>query len=140
MMDFRYDNRLTYDLKEACKDYGFLVPPEFWDEANHSLLDLWNGVGAEGDWLNPFIPETVYGLNISLASLPHDWAFKFHRTKQKFHIANLYFLYNMNQIVRDESSNAFMTNIRFLRTNKYYMACESDSGLEAYSVGKDIIY
>lgn len=140
MMDFRYDNRLTYDLKEACRDYDFLAPPEFWDESNGSLLELWNGVGAEGDWLNPFIPETVYGLNISLASLPHDWAFKFHRTKRKFHVSNLYFLYNMNQIVRDESANAFMKNIRFLRTNKYYMAVETDAGWKAYTVGKDIIY
>lgn len=137
-MEFRYDNRLEYDLKEACKEYNFLALNGFWKESNKNLLSCWNGVGAEGDWINPFIPETVYGLNISLASLVHDWMFLKCKTKEEFHLANLYFLHNMNQIVREESYE-FMKTLRFLRTNKYYIGVESPVGLEAFRKGKGLV-
>ena len=138
-MKYRYDNREEYDLKDACKEYGFLVRPYFWDIPNGELLEIWNGVGAEGDWVNPFIPETAWGLNISLASLPHDIEFKFGKSHRDFHIANLNFLFNMNQIVRKHSDWGISKNARFLRTNKYYMAVESDAGYKAFYADKTII-
>ena len=132
-MKYRYDNRFEYDLKKACREYGFIAPRSFWKESNDNLLRIWNGVGAEGGWINPFIPETIYGVNISLASLPHDWCFANGKTERQFHKANLYFLYNMNQIVRIHSANEFMKDLRYLRTNKYYIAVESKTGWEAFN-------
>lgn len=131
-MKYRYDNRNEYDLKEACRKYGFIAPHLFWETSNKNLLLIWNGVGADGDWINPFIPETIWGVNISLASLPHDWCFAHGKTERQFHKANLYFLYNMNQIIRMHSANEFMKDLRFLRSNKYYIAVESPAGWKAF--------
>lgn len=137
-MKYRYDNRTEYDLREACDKYGFLLPPYFDAWTNSQFLEVWNGIGAAGDWGNIFIPETVYFLNISLASLPHDIMFVVETSLRGYHLANLYFLYNMNQIVTKESDNGFTKNLRMLRTNKYYMGTESTKGLIAFN-NKNII-
>jgi hypothetical protein len=134
-MKYRYDNRKTYDLKTACSEYGFIAPRSFWSTPNDELLKIWNGVGAEGEWVNKFIPETIYFVNISLASLPHDWCFANGTTPRHFHKANLYFLYNMNQIIRKHSDNELMKDLRYLRSNKYYIATESPAGYKAFMQG-----
>lgn len=138
-MDFRYDNRYEYGLIEACREYGFLASPSFWDQNDEYLRDIWNGLGADGAWINPLIPEAIFGVNISLASLPHDWMHLKGETRKAFHISNLYFLHNMNQIVR-KHSNEFMKMIRYMRTNKYYIAVESPIGYRAFCQGKPILH
>ena len=135
-MDYRYDNRHEYNLKNACEEYGFIAPPHFWRQSNKRLLNFWNGIGSEGDWFNLFIPETIYFINVSLASLVHDEMFALGVGRKEFHLANLYFLYNMNQIIKRHSLNELTKTLRYLRSNKYYIAVESDAGWEAYIKGK----
>ncbi len=135
-MKYTYDNRYDYDIKDACAEYGFLAPHSFWSDTNDNILAVCNGLGAEDDWRSEFIPDTIWGLNISLASIPHDWCFAHGRTERQFHKANLYFLFNMNQIIRKHSANELMLMLRYLRSNKYYMATESREGRAAFFKGK----
>ncbi len=133
-MKFTYAYRFQYDLKKACEEYDFIAPRSFWECSNTELLSIWNNLGAaDGGWKNKLIPETIWGVNISLASLPHDWCFAKGTTERQFHKANLYFLYNMNQIIRRHSSNEFMKALRYLRSNKYYIAVESPLGWKAFN-------
>lgn len=128
-----YKNRFNYNLKIACRLYGFLVYHyNFWDECNDNLLVSWNGIGKEGDWFNFLIPRTAWGLNIELASLQHDYDW-IHSDggEEDFHISNLYFLHNMNQIVRYYSTGV-MWGLRQARTNKYYLAVETDTAWDNY--------
>lgn len=131
-MKYTFKNRYDYDLKKACEQYGFIASPHFWELNNDQFLNLWNGLGAQQGKLNFLIPDTVWFLDISLASLPHDVEFSIGNTRNDFHIANLHFLYNMNQIVWAHSSNALIRNLRMLRTHKYYLAVESEAGLIAF--------
>ncbi len=138
-MEYRYDNRNDYDLKEACREYGFVACKSFWEQSNYTLLDIWNGVGAEGDFINPFIPETMYGLNVSLMSLPHDWAFFIGKTKREYHFANSDMFLNGNLIIFKHSDYWFSKQARVLRNCKYYLGVESDSGWKAFCAGKSCI-
>jgi hypothetical protein len=112
-----------------------MVPDYFWEIPDAVLLEVWNGIGAEGEWANIFIPETVWFLNISLASLPHDIEFHIGKSMYDFNMANLRFLFNMNRIVEIESMTGMVT-IRELRTNKYYLATCSEKGEQAFWKGK----
>ena len=136
-MNFRYDNRHEYDLKLACQRYDFLLPEYFMHVTNDELYEIWNGIGATGDWWNDYIPKTVYGVDVTLASLPHDISFFFEKTKREYHIANLHLLFNMNQIVRYQSNNEFMRTLRYLRTNKYYIGTETDDGWDSFVEGSE---
>jgi hypothetical protein len=51
---------------------------------------------------------------VSLASCSHDWGFEYGRNKRRFHKANLYFLFNINQILREHSANEFIKDLRFM--------------------------
>jgi hypothetical protein len=130
-MKYRYDNRYDYDMTEACIEYGFIASDDFWNYPDILRWNVWNGLGAAGHKWNCLIPDTVWGVNITLASLPHDVECHLATTEREWQIANLHFLFNMNRIVRNHSSTAFMRNLRYLRTHKYYMAVESEIGRRA---------
>ena len=137
-MNYRYDNRHDYDLLDACKEYGFVACRSFWEQSNDTLLNIWNGIGAEGDFINPFIPETMYGLNVSLMSLPHDWAFFVGQTEKEYHLGNSDMFLNGNLIIF-RHSNWFTKQLRVLRNCRYYLGTESDDGWDAFCVNKNII-
>ena len=131
-----YSNRDLYDWKEECLELGFLVHPEFYEVEDALLRRIWNGVGAaDGGVVNHVIPNRLWFLDCSLASLPHDFAFYMGGSRRDFHIANLHYLFNINQIIREYSGNGFMVGARYVLSNKFYLAVESPAGYSAFCAG-----
>ena len=59
---------------------GLWAPDEFWltlDNDPQDLAKVCNGVGSETSWTYHFIPDTIWGLNVTPASDIHDWMYSF---------------------------------------------------------------
>ena len=135
-MKYTFKNRDKYSVKKACEEFNFICPRTFWKMSDEEILTYWNGMGAEGDWKNKFIPDTIYGVNVTLASCPHDVAFAKGNTKKHFHMANLYFFFNLLQIVRKFHTGKIMRFLGCMRAAKYYFAVASIKGYEAFLKAK----
>jgi hypothetical protein len=132
-MKYTYKNRTEYDIKKACNEYGFLYTKRFKKVDNDYILSKWNGIGAKGSWINNFIPNHILGVDISLASAPHDceWSFE-PKSKIKFHLSNLYLFFNIAQILRKHIKWKWLMFFAYSRTAKYYFAVETSVGYENY--------
>lgn len=136
---YTFKNSNSYRLIDACDYYDLDCPPDLKDLPDEEVPYYWNGIGSRGCWYNKFIPDTVYGLDISLASGPHDVAYHFGKTLKDREIADEQFLENMYKIIEKESGKwAKWTGLTFLRRRrvfKYYLAVRM-FGVEAFWEGK----
>jgi len=117
-MKYRYDNRKKYDIKEACRKYGFRASEKFWNVSQIGILTTWNGIGGKNG-LKP--PKTAYGLNVELPSAPHDIDYEIGENWYNFDKANEDYLYNNYQVI-DKESIWFLKWLRKRRMYKYYLA------------------
>ena len=118
---YTYKNRHSYNLKEGCDHYGLRYVPQLESLIDEELDYFWNGIGSKGSWYNKLIPNTVYGLDISLASAPHDVGYHFGVSLVDKEIADADFLYNMYKIIEKDSC-WLLKWVRKRRAYKYYLA------------------
>jgi len=137
---YTYGNAGTYRLVDACNYYDLVYPPQLAELTEEEEPYYWNGIGGKGCWYNKFIPDTVYGLDISLASGPHDVAYHFGASEEDRKIADDQFLENIKTIIDKESHwTAKWSGLVFLRKRrayKYYLAVRLFGG-NAFWENKD---
>lgn len=131
---YTYDNANTYRLIDACNYYDLEYPKELEELSDEEIPYYWNGIGGEGCWYNDFIPDTVWGLDISLASGPHDIAYHVGETEEDRTKADEEFLRNMYKIIDKESTWALKW-VRKRRVYKYYLSVRM-FGKESFWKGK----
>ena len=118
------------------REYKFLVSDAFRSAPEHIILEQWNGLGANGDWINKFIPKKIFGVDITLASLPHDfeWSLK-KKSRRHFHITNLHLFFNICQILRKKIKYKYLLSFAYVKAVLYYSGVETKIGYRNYLNG-----
>jgi len=117
-----FNNRFEIlNWRSCCRDMGLKYSFEFVNESQASLKRIWNGIGADGHFYNWLIPNTVYGLDISASSLPHDHDYYIGGNDETRSIADSRMLDNMYTLI-ENNSVWFLKGLRRARAYKYYMA------------------
>ena len=87
-----------------------------------------NGCGAD-DWMNKFIPNTIYGVSIFEACRRHDWGYTVGKTIEDKKHADREFLNNMIRIVTNNRKWYYPTRLAILRCKTYYNAVKYFGGV-----------
>ena len=118
----KFRNRKKYNLQFAVRLAYLDYSNKFKWATNDKLLQVWNGVGASGKWYNRFIPKTVWGLNIELCSLPHDYDYLIGGGVAKKQKADKRFLKNLLKWCKLHTKNKLLLRLREIACYKYYIA------------------
>ena len=138
IMKFRYENRDEYNIKEVYRHYDLEMSPYMLQASNKEIRESWNGIGREGAWYNDYIPDTVWGLDISLISADHDLSYGLERTLQKKKLTDDRFYRNGCKII-DKESIWILRWIRKRRLLKYYLAVKF-FGFKAFNKSIELPY
>ena len=110
-------------------------PQTFLDADPLDLEHVCNGCGAAGAKFD-FVPDTMYGLNISAACMVHDWEYFEGETNEAKDVADRRFLNNLNRLIDTYPSNSGVKWLRRRRAVKYYWAVKHHGG-PAFWAGKE---
>lgn len=122
-------------IKEILKDHSYLnIPNKLWKTPDVMLSDICNGCGAAGKF--DFVPDTMWGLNVSPACFVHDFRYDQGRTEKDKKKADEDFLINTILIIDNDPKAWRITKaLRRIRAVNYYTAvCEK--GHDAFWAGK----
>ena len=108
------------------------APITYWESTTEDKKSICNGCGAKGGIK---VPDTMYGLDITVGCNIHDWMFKYGKTYADMLFANAIFLLNLSIIIINNSS-WFTLGLRLLRATKYFVAV-AKYGASAYWVDKE---
>ena len=117
----KFKNRKHYDLIQACSIASFRLQLSFYTTSIEKLLKIWNGIGASGRWYNRFIPKQVWGLNIELCSLPHDFDYDLGGTELDKQRADKRFLKNILIWIDINTENEVLRELRRASAYKFYV-------------------
>ena len=121
-------------LKQRCIDSKFMLSEAFLSANDSVIAKQWNGIGADGSWINPFIPKHILGVDISLASVPHDYEWSLMgKNRRHFHWSNLCFFYNIAVLLRQELY--YSLPLAYIIAVNYYTAVDSSIGYKNYLKG-----
>lgn len=105
-----------------------LWEPTSYKKATHGeKKEACNGCGPQS-WKRDFVPDTIYGVDISEACNIHDWMYLKGQSIDDKKKADRVFLNNMIRIVKAESRFRFMSVLRQRRCWKYYLAVAQFGG------------
>jgi len=103
---------------------GLAAPPGYWRLTPEEKEKICNGCGAKSALVD-FVPDTIWGLDISEACNIHDYCWHVAEpTWQAFHDANRLFLDNMLRLINRLTRWSWMRWLRRKRALKYYQAVE----------------
>lgn len=89
------------------------------------LNDYGSYCGAGKGFGDIIVPETVWGLTISIACYTHDWMWdNCLPTWEAFHFSNSVFLRNILACIRGMSRSGFLKRLRNYRAVTYYNAVD----------------
>lgn len=95
---------------------GLITAPDgFWELSPDELREVSNGAGPKGFGL--LVPDTLWGLDITLAADVHDYMYQKDSGKE---LADWIFYQNMLSIIRKEGG--WLEWFRERRAKKYYLA------------------
>ena len=97
------------------------APLTYWEASDMDLLAYTNGCGGKG---GIDVPDTMYGLGISLACNIHDLMFKEGKTLGDFFFSNAVFIMNLAIIIISKSI-WFTAPLRLARATKYFIAVQT---------------
>lgn len=103
--------------------YEIRVPRSFV-ATDQELVDAITGGCGPGGFGDKFVPDTLYGLSITLACKVHDWTFGVWNDSYSFIIANDLFHINMLRIIKQHGGNRLIQWLRRRRAYKYYLAVQ----------------
>ena len=110
-MDTRDDSLQPPDL---------LMPVAFRVAPPAVRARICNGAGPSGwGWI---VPDTIWGLSITLAADIHDWMYTLGQTEADRRQADLVFFHNMITLINARRTSGFMRTLRELRAIGYYLA------------------
>jgi len=130
-------NSPPFDIQ---KRTGVSAPQSFWNATGEKRARNCNGCGTEG-WKGSLVPETVWGLRISLACDVHDWMYADGETLGDKEVADIIFLCNLLSIIRRAADKSFggwcLKILRERRAMTYYQAvADSSTGLAAFNASR----
>jgi len=103
---------------------GLAAPPGYWQLTPSEKEAICNGCGAKSALVD-FVPDTIWGLDISGACNIHDYCWHIAEpTRGSFHAANLLFLLNMMRLINRQTKWPWMRWLRRKRALRYYQAVE----------------
>jgi hypothetical protein len=110
-MDVRDDSLQLPDL---------MMPVSFRVAPPAVRARICNGAGPSGwGWI---VPDTIWGLSITLAADIHDWMYTLGQTEADRRQADLVFFHNMITLINARRTSGFMRTLRELRAIGYYLA------------------
>lgn len=97
------------------------APISYWEATEQEIKEICNGCGAKKGL---DVPDTFYGLDISLACTIHDWMYHFGTTLADKLFADAIFRLNLSLIIDDSDKwyNKTLAPLRHSRAGKYYTA------------------
>ena len=120
-------------MKQPLKLYA---PSTYWDSTPEERSKSCNGCGAKKGL---DVPDSFYGLDISLACNIHDWMYQHGKTLADKYFADAMFRLNLTILI-DEANYNMVTNVlkplRHGRASTYYKAVVL-WGNDAYWTNKD---
>ena len=120
-------------IKQPLKLYA---PIDFWMASEKEKKEICNGCGAKKG-LN--VPDTFYGLDISLACNIHDWMYQYGKTEADRLFADAMFRLNLTILIDEANYNVLskvLKPLRHGRASTYYNAV-CLWGEESFWVNKD---
>jgi hypothetical protein len=115
--------QIIHYLSRTKKRVPLLVPFNFILSPDNYIEDV-NDCCGSGGWLKQaLVPETMYGLRISMACAIHDEMFSSAPpTYEAFYIANAVMCFNLLIIISTLSKSKFMMALRIINAMGYFMA------------------
>ena len=104
------------------------APPEFWGLSQDEKSEICNGMGAKDSLLSALIPNTFFGLDMTICADIHDYMYFVGKTIEDKNEADRSFLNNMLRVINSKSANGFMRWIRRRRAMQYYNAVAEFGG------------
>jgi hypothetical protein len=111
------------------------APSDYWNLTPEAKKEICNGCGAKG-WKFDIIPDTIWGLNITLACDIHDYMYYIGTSQEDKDYADILLFINLIKIIDANTDNIFIKILRHNRAYVYYQAVAL-AGNEAYWEGKD---
>ena len=96
------------------------APLSYWNATEEQRKAVCNGCGAKGG-IN--VPDTMYGLCVTLACNIHDWMFKEGKTLGDFFFANAIFIMNLAVLIVSQSK--WLAPFRLARATEYFIAVQT---------------
>jgi len=106
---------------------GIEAPDSYWNASDGEIIRVTGGCGA-GKYGDMIIPDTMYGLSMTLICRIHDWEYHHGKTEDDKTMADKRFLANMIAWIDYRSANFFMRWLRHRRALKYYEAVRMFGG------------
>ena len=122
-------------MKEDHKMAGLSAPESFWAASKEKRAMVCGGCGA-GKLGNLFVPDTLWGLNVTICCDIHDWRYRFGATIEDKNSADRELLNNMLRWIEYKTDWAILRYLRNSRALKYYEAVQAFGG-PAFWKGKN---
>ena len=110
------------------------APPDYFTAPQMLINQICNGCGSSNAKFD-FVPDTIYGLDISQACKVHDWMYHFGQTNEDKEKADRSFRNNLIRLI--DERGGFLRPLRRWRAGTYYLAVDRYGG-PAFWNGKDI--
>lgn len=113
------------------------LSPEYLAADPVEVFRICNGCGSAQAKFD-FVPDSIYGMDISPACYAHDWDYHHGKTTDDKRRADMRMLNNLLTLIQMQSANGFMRYIRNRRAFKYYDAV-CIGGNRAFFAGKPLL-
>ena len=114
---FTYKDIQRYKPIQLLDAMGFDYDPAMKRATDSEIRAVCNGIGAKDSPFNSLIPNTIWGLDISLCSVPHDWDYKYGVVRLK---ADDRFYRNGLKLIEIKGGWSILKFLRRRRLWKYY--------------------
>jgi len=107
---------------------AILYAPSSFTHATAALrAAVVNGCGPDG-WKSDLIPDTIYGLDVTVACNIHDWMYYEGESNQEKDLADRVLLNNLLRMIAAAQGPALLRKLRRFRAHLYYKAVQRYGG------------
>jgi hypothetical protein len=99
---------------------GLYVPKEFAVLSKDERVGICNGCGAKGGLSALFVPNSIYGLDVSICCDIHDFMYEHGTTLEDKEKADRVFRNNLFRVIEAHTKNWFLKRLRLRRAKTYY--------------------
>jgi len=111
------------------------APAAYWQASPEVLAVITNGCGTAG-WKGELVPDSIWGLNITLACNIHDFSYTIGLTCEDKDEADSVLLNNICRLIDHAGGPWFLKTLRHNRAREYYLAVKYFGG-PAFWAGKN---
>lgn len=122
--------------KDLASTGTIFAPASFLNAPTNQLKEVCNGCGAANAKFD-FVPDRIYGTDISFACIIHDWMYEQGRIIEDKEEADRVFLNNMYRLIELDKHKWYKpTRLQRIRARGYYQAVQHFGG-SAFWAGKN---